>query len=53
MGNFGVVTAPLFMFDCVESVGVGIMKGSFSTNTSAKAQQLKLNMGSIPSEQVK
>ena len=51
VGNFDVVTAPLFAFDCVESVGVGTMKASFSTNTICKTtavtRGLRGNMGSI------
>lgn len=54
VGNLCVVTLLLFVFDCVKSVGVGIMKGSFSTNpickTTAGTLQPKLNMGSIISE---
>lgn len=42
VGDFGVVTVPLFAFDCVESVGVGIMKGSFS---STGILQLQLRHG--------
>lgn len=48
VGNLGVV------FDCVESAGVGIMTGSFSTNTvcrtTAGTLQLRLNVGSRISE---
>lgn len=38
VGCFGVVTVPLFALHCADSVGVGVLKGSFSENTAGTLQ---------------
>lgn len=43
VGDFGVVTAPLFALDCAESVGVGVLKGSFSENAVCKTRRERRN----------
>lgn len=39
VGDFGVVTVPLFTFNCAASVGVGVLKGSFSENAVCRTRR--------------